>query len=359
MPTLEEYTAEIAPLWDTHWLTNRGAKHREFEGMLRELLGVEHLVLYTNGHSALEGAFDVFDMHGKVITTPYTFTSTTNAIVRKGFEPVFADIDPRTYTIDPQQVEKLIDDDVCAIVPVHVYGNLCDIDALQQIADEHGLKLIYDAAHAFGVSRNGVSAASFGDASMFSFHATKVFNTIEGGALCVRSAELEEKLYQYENFGLTAPEEISYAGGNTKMNEFCAAMGICNLRHLDDEIAKRKIAAERYWSNLGGVENLDICPPAEDVEPNYAYMPVLFNDGFGATREDVFEALNAEGIGARRYFVPLTSQAAYFNGAHDPADTPVAKYVSDHILTLPLYADLSVEDVDRICDIVVSCGAKG
>ena len=197
MPSLEEYVDEIAPLWESHWLTNMGVKHQQLEADLKRYLGIDEIALFTNGHNALECVLEAMGLSGKVITTPFTFASTTHAIVRKGLEPVFADIKEDDYTLDPAQIEDLIDEDTCAIVPVHVYGNLCDADAIWDIAKKHGLKVIYDAAHAFGVKRDGVSAAAFGDASMFSFHATKVFNTIEGGAVCFRDGDLKERLAQW------------------------------------------------------------------------------------------------------------------------------------------------------------------
>lgn len=355
MPDLDEYVAEIAPLWESHWLTNMGEKHQEFERDLKDYLGVQNIALYTNGHAALECALEALELKGKVITTPFTFASTTHAIVRKGLEPVFADIRPDNYTIDPASIEQLIDEDTCAIVPVHVYGGLCDVDAIQKIADEHGLKVIYDAAHAFGVTKNGVSAATFGDVSMFSFHATKVFNTIEGGALTFKDPALKAKLDQWKNFGITGQESVEYIGGNAKMNEFCAAMGICNLCHLDDEIAKRKKVAERYFERLDGVKGLKLSKPAPGVKSNYAYMPVVFEDAFGATRDEVFATLAENDIVARKYFYPLISDYECYEGRFDSSRTPVAERIASQVLTLPIYADLPLEDVDRICDIVLEC----
>lgn len=354
MPPLEEYVREISPLWESHWLTNMGEKHHQLEEDLRRYLGVDNIALFVNGHSALECVFEAMGLHGKVVTTPYTFASTTHAIVRKGLTPVFADIRPDDYTIDPESVEALIDEDTCAIVPVHVYGNLCDVDRIAEIADRHGVKVIYDAAHAFGVRRDGVSSAVFGDASMFSFHATKVFNTIEGGAVCFRDAALKERLNQWKNFGITGPEDVEYVGGNAKMNEMCAAMGVCNLRHLDEEIAKRKTVAERYWDRLEGVRGLRVMRPSEHVTSNYAYLPVVFDDGFGATRDDVMLALRREGVFTRKYFYPLVTDFACYHGQFDSSRTPVASYVADHVLTLPMYADLDLGDVDHICAVVRS-----
>jgi len=349
MPPMNEYISEIAPLWESRWLTNMGAKHKEFEEALKNRLEVDNIALFTNGHSALECVLEAMQLQGEVITTPFTFASTTHALVRKGLTPVFADIRYDDYTLDPNQIENLITPRTCAILPVHVYGNLCDVASIQSIADKHGLKVIYDAAHAFGVRKKGVSAAVFGDAAMFSFHATKVFNTIEGGAVCFRDPSLYNVLNQWKNFGITGPEDVEYVGGNAKMNEFCAAMGICNLRHIDEEIAKRKAVAERYWDNFKGMKGVKLCIPDETLEYNYAYMPVLLEDAFGASRDEVFDALAENGVGARKYFYPLISDYECYRSVYASERTPVARDVAYRILTLPLYADLSLCDVDRIC----------
>ncbi len=358
MPPFEEYAEEIRGLWDSHWLTNMGEKHRALEAALEEYLGVDDLALFVNGHQALECLLEAMNLHGKVITTPYTFASTTHAIVRKGLTPVFADIKADDFTIDPAQIEALIDDDTCAIVPVHVYGNLCDVEAIDAIAKKHGLKVIYDAAHAFGVRKGSVSSACFGDACMYSFHATKVFNTIEGGAVCFRDPDFKTKLNRWKNFGIADEETVEYVGGNAKMNEFAAAMGICNLRHLEGEIAKRRLVAERYWERLEALSGVQVCRPAAGIDFNYAYLPAVFEESeFGATRDDVFDALKANHIFARKYFYPLTNDFDCYRGrdGFDSATTPVAKHVADRVLTMPMYADLALEDVDRICDIVASC----
>lgn len=358
MPPEEEYQNEISELWYTHWLTNMGAKHRQFQAELEQRLGVEHVALYCNGHLALENILEAmnFPEGSEVITTPFTFASTTHAIVRSGLKPVFCDVNPYDYTIDVDKIEPLITDKTVAIVPVHVYGNLCDVEAIKAIADKHGLKVIYDAAHAFAVSYKGISSACFGDASMFSFHATKVFNTIEGGAVCFHDDALVQKLYDLKNFGIHGPEEVAYIGGNAKMNEFCAAMGICNLRHLDEEIAKRKAVVERYRSRLEGVAGIKLAPIQKDVEPNYAYFPAVFDKAvFGADRDEVFEKLGENGIGARKYFYPLTNTFDCYKGWFSADNTPIALDISLRVLTLPLYADLSMEDVDRICDVILSC----
>ena len=362
MPPLREYIDEIAPLWESRWLTNMGAEHRKLETMLKGRLRVPNLALFTNGHSALECVLEALQLHGEVVTTPFTFASTTHAIVRKGLTPVFADVRESDLTLDPEAVEAAITPRTCAIVPVHVYGNLCDVDAIQKIADRHGLKVVYDAAHAFGVERKDPetgeweSSASFGDASMFSFHATKVFNTVEGGCACFRDPALYGVLNQWKNFGIAGPEDVEHVGGNAKMNEFCAAMGVCNLRHLDDEVAKRRAVAERYWELLGGVPGVRVIKPSGEVRRNYAYLPVLFDpEEFGATRDDVSDALAAEGVGARKYFYPLGPDFACYRSVYSSERTPVAKRAAARVLTLPMYADLALSDVDRIWAIVRGC----
>ncbi len=355
MPDFEEYCEEIKELWESRWLTNSGAKHQKFQAELEKMLGVPHVALFTNGHLALENIIAAFEFPkgAEVITTPFTFASTTHAIVRNGLTPVFCDVDPENYTMDASKIEALITEKTVAIVPVHVYGNMCDVEKIADIAKKHNLKVIYDAAHAFAVKYKGVSSACFGDASMFSFHATKVFNTIEGGAVCFSDDPLVDKLNSMKNFGITSPESVEFVGGNAKMSEFQAAMGICNLRHLDVEIAKRKAVVERYFSHLDGVKGIKLCKPDSDVTPNYAYFPVVF-DGFAASRDEVFAKLAENGIIARKYFYPLTNTFdCYKNLQSSGAEkTPVAAYFADRVLTLPLYADLTLEDVDRICGII-------
>ena len=301
MPALDEYIDEIKGLWDSHWLTNAGSKHEELRAMLREYMGVEHLELFTNGHMAIELSLAALGLtEGEVITSPFTFVSTTHAIVRSGLTPVFCDIDPEDFTIDADKIEELITDRTVAILPIHVYGNICDIDRIQDIADRHGLKVIYDAAHTFGEEYKGKGIGSYGDVSCFSFHATKVYNTIEGGAACYKDPSLDLKLAQIRDFGIVDEENVSYIAPNAKMHEFSAAMGICNLRHVDGEIAKRAKVCERYRELLGGVPGIRISPVQKDVKPNYAYFPAVFDESiFGATRDEVFDKLNQNNIGAR------------------------------------------------------------
>lgn len=357
MPSYEEYCEEIKDLWDSHWLTNMGPKHQQLQKQLEEYLAVPYVTLYTNGHLALENIIAAMKLPvgGEVITTPFTFASTTHAIVRNGLVPVFCDINDVDYTMDVTKIEDLVTEKTCAIVPVHVYGNICDVDAIQTIADKHGLKVIYDAAHAFGVTYKGVGIGNFGDASMFSFHATKVFNTIEGGAVTFADPALNEVLYDMKNFGIRGPEEVVFVGGNAKMSEFQAAMGICNLRHVDGEIAKRGKVVERYRSRLSGVGGIRLTSGQENVKTNYAYFPVVF-DGYKYTRDQIFEMLAEEGIVARKYFYPLTNSYECYKGLPTAGEekTPVAKNIADRVLTLPMYADLSREDVDRICDIILA-----
>lgn len=354
MPDFDEYCEEIRELWDSRWLTNSGAKHRELQAQLERRLGAEYVTLFVNGHLALEAVIEAYGLCGEIITTPFTYASTTHAIVRSGCTPVFCDIDPDDYTLDADKLEALITDKTVAILPVHVYGNLCATEKIDAIAKKHGLKVIYDAAHAFGVTKNGVSSACLGDAAMFSFHATKVFHTIEGGAICCADGELVEKLNALKCFGFTAPESVPIVGGNSKMNEFCAAMGICNLRHLDEEIAKRRRVAQRYNARLGNTPGLKLNRAQEGVVSNYAYYPVVF-DGYKYTRDEVFSRLSDNGITARKYFYPLTNSFECYAGkpGYDPDSTPVAKRIAASVLTLPMYADLALDEVDRICDIIL------
>ncbi len=356
MPPLEEYITEIRDLWDSHWLTNMGVKHKQLQSDLKKYLGVENIDLLTNGHMALELSMQALGLKGEVITTPFTFASTTHAIVRNGLEPVFCDIDPIDFTIDTDKIESLITDKTCAIVPVHVYGNVCHVEKIEQIAKKYSLKVIYDAAHTFGETVGGKGIGSFGDVSCFSFHATKVFNSIEGGAVCFKGKEFGEEIYRLKNFGIRGPEIVDGVGANAKMNEFCAAMGICNLRHVDEEIAKRKLVVERYREHLENVDGLQLNPIQKNVLSNYAYFPVVFEEKvFGASRNEVMDMLSNNGIGARKYFYPLTNTFDCFHGKFDSNLTPVALHISKRVLTLPLYADLSLEDVDRICDLIIKC----
>lgn len=357
MPDFNEYCDEIKKLWDSHWLTNMGIEHQEFQIQLEKYLDCPNVILFTNGHLALENIISSmqFPKGGEVITTPFTFVSTTHAIARNGLIPVFCDVNPIDYTIDVNKLESLITDKTVAILPVHVYGNICDVDAIDKIAAKYNLKVIYDAAHAFAVKYKGVSVANYGDATMFSFHATKVFNTIEGGAACFKDKQLIETLNDLKNFGIRGPENVVFIGGNAKMSEFQAAMGICNLRHIETEISKRKLIVDRYKTHLENIKGIRLCKSQKDVESNYAYFPVVF-DGYKASRDCILDELKKHSIFARKYFYPLTNCVeAYSDLSTAGAEkTPIAAYLAERVITLPLYADLSLKDVDRICEIVLS-----
>lgn len=356
MPPMEEYIEEIRPIFESHWLTNMGPVYKKFQQRLKEYLGVSEMSLFANGHMALEMAIHALDLRrdgGEVITTPFTFVSTTHAIVRNGLIPVFCDIRPDDYTMDPQKIEALITENTVAIVPVHVYGNLCDVEAIQKIADKHNLKVIYDAAHAFGVTYKGIGVGNFGDASMFSYHATKCFHSIEGGGIAFKNPAYRIKLHELKNFGIHDQEDVLAVGGNAKLDEFRAAMGICNLRHIDEYIANRKKVFDRYNERLGNVPGLRIAKKQEDVTANYAYYPVCFDEKvFGKTRDQVYEELEKHDIHARKYFYPAINEVSCYKGMFS-GNTPIAHNVSTCILTLPMYEELALEDVDRICDIVL------
>lgn len=352
MPDFNEYVDEIKELWDSRWLTNMGVKHKELEEKLISYLETKNISLFTNGHLALESVIAALSLTGEVITTPFTFASTTHAIVRNGLTPLFCDINEEDYTIDVTKIEELITEKTSAIIPVHVYGNVCNVKEIEKIAKKHNLKVIYDAAHTFGVEVNGIGIANYGDASMFSFHATKVFNTIEGGAITFNDDSLKKKLEELKNFGITGQESVEHIAGNAKMNEFQAAMGICNLRHVDNEINKRKLVVDKYNSRLETVNGIKICKLQAGVKSNYAYYPVVF-DNYKYNRDELYEKLMAEGIIARKYFYPLTNTFDCYKDNFKVDETPVAKYISERVLTLPLYADLSLDDVDRICDIIL------
>ncbi len=350
LPDLNEYTEEIRDLWDSHWITNMGKKHDKLQEMLENFLEVEHVDLCCNGHLALENVLESMNLPSgsEIITTPFTFASTIHAIIRKGFKPVFCDIKADDFTIDSSKIESLINGNTSAILPVHVYGNVCDVDNIGAVAKKHGLKVIYDAAHAFGVKYKGQGVARAGDASVISFHATKVFNTIEGGAVCFSNKELASGLFELKNFGIRGEDDVASVGGNAKMNEFCAAMGICNLRHIEDEISKRKKVFERYISDLSGVEEIKINGYGPDIVPNYSYFPVLFKN-----RDAVFEKLAGNGIYARKYFYPIASEYECYKDLFASERTPVALDISRQVLTLPIYGDLALDDVDRICGIII------
>lgn len=355
MPDFEEYTNEIKDIWDSHWLTNMGTKHQELQKNLEKYLESPHVTLYTNGHLALEGIWELLDFPkgSEVITTPFTFASTTHAIVRNGLIPVFCDINKENYCIDADKIESLITDKTVAICPVHVYGNVCDVEKIETIAKKHNLKVIYDAAHAFGVKYKNKSVTNYGDYVMFSFHATKVFNTIEGGAICYKTDDVQ-KFNDLKNFGIHDAENVEYIGGNAKMNEFQAAMGLCNLRHLKNSILNRKQIVDEYYRRLDNVPGIKLCKNDSCIESNYAYFPVVF-DSYKYNRDEIFEKLKNKDIFARKYFYPLTSSFKCYKDYNFSVNlTPVANDIANKVLTLPLYEGLSLEDVNLICDIILN-----
>lgn len=357
IPTIDEYIEEVKSLFETKWLTNNGVKHKELEQKLKEKLKVDNISLFTNGHMALYTGIQALELPkgGEVITTPYSFSSTTHAIVQNGLKPVFCDINPETYTIDVNKIEELITEKTCAILPVHVYGHVCDVEAIDKIAKKYNLKVIYDAAHVFGVEYKEKGIGEYGDMSMFSFHATKVFNTIEGGAVVYKDSVLKEKIDKLKNFGINGPDRVEYVGMNCKMNEFCASMGLCNLRHFEDEIAKREKVYKEYDKRLSNTPGITISKVQDGVKPNYAYYPVIFDkEVFGKSRDEVMEILAKENIFTRKYFYPLINDYECYRNEYSSKDTPIAKKISDNVLTIPMYADLSIEDVNRICDIILS-----
>lgn len=356
MPPLEEYVEEIASIWESRWLTHTGPKHQELEKALAQVLGAPSISVFSNGHQALEAAFSMFPAGSEVITTPFTFASTTLAIVRCGLVPVFCDIEPDFYTIDPDKIEPLITRKTVAIAPVHVYGNLCDWRKIWETAQRHGLKVIYDAAHAFGVRDGETSVGSLGDLSMFSFHATKVFHTIEGGGLAYRDSDLVKQFAAWRQFGMFDGEQSEIIGTNAKLTEFAAAMGLCNLRHLEEQIGLRRLVVHRYRERLTGQKGLVLCAEQPGVFSNYAYMPVQIHpDLFGCDRDTVAARMAGQGVYVRKYFYPLTSEFPICQGHFSVQKTPVAAGVSQRIMCLPLYADLTAEEVDRICDRLLEC----
>lgn len=349
MPPMEEYIDMIKPLWDSHWLTNMGMYHKGLEKKLCEFCDVEYSSLMVNGHMALELAIQSmnFPKGSEVITTPFTFISTTHAIIRNGLVPVFCDIQ-EDYTIDVSKIEELITEKTVAIVPVHVYGNICDVEAIEKIAYKYDLKVIYDAAHAFGEKYKGRNIATYGDVSVFSFHATKVFNTIEGGMVCCHTKEQYDKLYNLKNFGIRSEELVVSVGANAKMNEFQAAMGICNLRHLDGEIEKRKNVVNIYRQMLSEIRGIKLNSMTPETEYNYAYMPILCENN--EVRDRLYIGLKEHNIFPRKYFYPITADSACFKNKYKNVELVNARDVSERILVLPLFADLEKEIVEYICD---------
>ena len=357
MPPFEEYVEAIRPLWESHWLTNMGSYHKQLESALREYLEVPELSLMVNGHMALELTLQAFDFpeNSEVITTPFTFVSTTHAIVRNHLTPVFCDIKPEDGTIDETKIEELITEKTVAIVPVHVYGNVCNVEAIQHIADKYNLKVIYDAAHAFGVTYKDKGIGNFGDASVFSFHATKVYNTIEGGAVTFSDHKLYEKLYNLKNFGIRNEELVVAVGANAKMNEFCAIMGLCNLKYIDETLKNRKFKYDYYMEKLMKIQGLRFLTKSEWETSNYAYFPIVIEKEYGMTRDQLYDKMRRENIYARKYFYPITADQACFRNKYKKDNLEIARELSEKILIVPFYEQLETEQIDRIVEVIQKC----
>jgi dTDP-4-amino-4,6-dideoxygalactose transaminase len=353
LPPFEEYVAELRGIWDTKWLTNQGALHEKFREQLKEFMQTEQVTLCVNGHLALDIAIKALQLSGEVITVPFTFVSTTHAIVMNNLTPVFCDIKADDYTIDEDKIEGLITPRTSAILAVHVYGNPCNIEKLEEIAKRHSLKLIFDAAHVFGVKYKGRSIGDYGDVSMFSFHATKVFNTIEGGALVYKNPALEPALNNLKNFGIAGPEDIVAVGLNAKMNEFQAAMGICNLRQLPFEIDARRNIVSLYRERLALVPGVHLVPEKNGVVPNYAYFPIFIDEKiYGRTRNELFSYLAEFNIFCRKYFYPLVVDCECYVERYGRDDVPVARRTAERILTIPLFGALGLDAAQNICDLI-------
>ncbi len=360
LPPLQEFMPYLERIWQSKVLTNEGPFHHELEAALCDYLGVKHISLFTNGTIALITALQSLNIQGEVITTPFSFVATSHSLVWNGIQPVFVDIDPVSLNMDPAKIEAAITPRTSAIMPVHCYGRPCDVEAIQAIADRHGLKVIYDAAHAFGVTGPDGSVLNHGDLSIMSFHATKVFNTFEGGAIVSHDAQAKHRIDELKNFGIIDEVTVDIAGINGKMSEFNAAFGLLQLKHVDKAIAARREIDTRYRQILGPVQGIECMGAPELAGWNCAYFPVLIKPSYGLSRDEVYELLKARGIHARRYFYPLISTFPTYSDlpSSRPANLPVATEMASQIICLPIYPDLSLDDQMRICDFLVTHGAS-
>jgi len=351
LPPLEEFTEYLKKIWDSKILTNNGPFHQQFEKELAQYLGVKYLSLFSNGTLALVTALQALRITGEVITTPFSFVATTHALWWNNIKPVFVDIEPEYFTLDPDKIEAAITPQTTAIMPVHVYGNPCKVDAIQKIADTYGLKVIYDAAHAFGVTINGQSILNFGDLSVLSFHATKVFNTFEGGAIVCHDEKTKQRIDFLKNFGFADEITVVAPGINAKMNEFQAALGIVQLKHVDEYIEKRKQIAELYRKELSKIKGIRVLNDIEGVRHSYTYFPILIDEKeYGKSRDDVYEMLKKHNIYGRRYFYPLISQFPTYRGlpSANAENLAIANYVTYQIICLPFYSELNHNKIDYI-----------
>ncbi len=354
LPPLEEFVPYLQQIWSNKILTNGGPFHQQLEKELCEYLGVEHVCLFTNGTIALVTALQALRITGEVITTPYSFVATSHSLLWNGIKPLFVDIDPKTLNIDPEQIEAAITPHTTAIMPVHCYGHPCDVDAIQKIADTYNLKVIYDAAHAFGVQCHCGSVLSHGDLSVLSFHATKVFNTFEGGAIVCPDIKTKVRIDQLKNFGHVGEVNVVAPGINGKMSEFNAALGLLQLKYIDESIARRRIIDATYRERLRGVKGIHCLDDSGEKVANYAYFPILVNSDYPIGRDDLYRAMKDRGIHPRRYFYPLISEFPMYRGlpSANRDNLPHATEAARKVLCLPIYPDLPLDIVDEICEFI-------
>jgi dTDP-4-amino-4,6-dideoxygalactose transaminase len=354
LPPLEEFSVYLEQIWKNKTLTNGGPFHQQLEKALREYLGVEHIALFNNGTIALIIALQALHIKGEVITTPYSFVATAHSLLWNGIEPVFVDIDPKTLNLDPSKIEAAITSKTSAIMPVHCYGHPCDVEAIKEIADRHNLKVIYDAAHAFGVQCSCGSVLKHGDLSVLSFHATKVFNTFEGGAIVCPDAKTKHYIDQLKNFGFVDEVTVEVAGINGKMSEINAAFGLLQLNHIDAALEGRKKVDVLYRSLLKDVNGIRCLEDAGEKVANYSYFPILVEEGYPLTRDELYEKLKDHNIFARRYFYPLISEFPMYRGLHSatPSNLPVAIRVAEQVLCLPIYPSLDFDSQKIIIDTI-------
>lgn len=361
LPPLEEFIPLLEEIWASRVLTNKGPFHERFEAELCRYLGVDHLALFANGTLALVTALQALRITGEVITTPFSFVATAHSLLWNGIRPVFVDIDPRTLNLDPERIEAAITPQTTAILPVHCYGNPCDVEAIRAIAENYNLKVIYDAAHAFGVGCHDGSLLRHGDLSVLSFHATKVFNTFEGGAIVCPDARTKQHVDNLKNFGFVNETTVVAAGINGKMNEFSAALGILQLRHVDAAIARRREIDRAYRDQLAGVPGI-VCPePVDPERSNHAYFPVLVEPEYPLRRDELYALLRERGIFARRYFYPLISDFPMYRGLPSarPANLPVAHSVAERILCLPIYPALTADEQGAVVGVLREASRGG
>ena len=358
LPPLEEFLPYLEEIWESGWLTNAGPFHQKLEKALSDHLGVQHLSLFANGTIALVTALQCSRITGQVITTPYSFVATSHALLWNSIEPVFVDIEANSCNLDPERIEAAITPRTTAILPVHCYGNPCDVDGIQRIADRYGLKVIYDAAHAFGVTYRGTSVLNFGDLSVLSFHATKAFNTFEGGAIVCPDAKTKQRIDYLKNFGFADEVTVVAPGINGKMNEIQAAFGLLQLQHIDASILKRREIDERYRALLSDVAGIRCVPLPGDTRHNYSYFPILIEPEYPVSRDELYLLMRQERVLARRYFFPLISDFPMYRGFPSAAADllPTAKRISSRILCLPIYPTLPLDEVDRIADLIRGAG---